>query len=193
MTSASSAAPGKLFGRYHEVMLLVFGTLCGTVLGTYLQHLSWTYQHDENLRQAERLSAERIAGDVSRMIDTRLYRMRRVLWACRRPAAAERTQRWTAYELCLDTWNSSLNGTLVSLDRYFGSRVREDFERQVHAGVRWIGERMEELRGFPATPGGEADSLLAELDRLNAAAYEFNGRLLDAVRLGEVGQFLPAE
>lgn len=189
MTSASSAAPGKLFGRYHEVMLLLLGTLCGTVLGTYLQYLSWTHQHEENLRQAERLSAERIAGEVSRMVDNRLYRMRRVLWASRREMRTpDLAARWDAYEQCLDLWNSSLNGTLAAIDRYFGTPVREEFERELHAGVRWIGGRMERMRGMRA-PGPAADSLLGELDRLNAAAYAFNGRMLDAVRSAEVGQF----
>lgn len=192
MTSGPSSAPGKLFGRYHEVMLLVLGTLCGTVLGTYLQYLSWTSQHEENLRQAERVSAERIAGELSRMMDNRLYRMRRVLWASRRSVpAADVRERWKAYEQCLDTWNSGLNGTLVSIDRYFGTPVREEFEREVHAGLRWIGGRMEGLRGARVTRPAAADSLLAELDRLNAAAYALNGRLLDAVCAGEVGQFIP--
>jgi hypothetical protein len=191
MTAGSD--PPRLFGRYHEIMLLLIGTLCGTVLGTYLQHMSWRYQHDENLRQAERLTAEQTAGTVSRLIDSRMYRMRRVLWGYRgKVERGELKARWDAYQECLDQWNGSLNGTLAGLDRHFGTPVRTVFEQEVHAGLRWIGGRMERLRGVRRTAAGTADTLLLELDRLNTAAYEFNGRLLDAVQRGDVGQFVPA-
>src|SRR5262245_56208087 len=75
----------KLFGKYHEVVLLLIGvlftSLIGGALGYYFQEKSWENQNREKRYDAEISKASEVFDEVSRLLDRRSYRTRRLIWA----------------------------------------------------------------------------------------------------------------
>lgn len=129
----SNSKDAKLFGKYHEVVLLLLAffmtTICGGLLGYYFQNRSWQQQHQVRLLESERLAAEEVFSEVSRLMDTRMYKMRKVFWGIQgEMGKAEMEIRWSDYREILDEWNINLNTNLALLHRYFGRGAREIFE-----------------------------------------------------------------
>jgi hypothetical protein len=123
-----------------DLLPLVVGFLLTSVLGGLLGYLfqrrSWAHQHEVQQRDQERQQALRTFEEVSRLLDRRLYRMRRLYWAARGRALgtsdqAELGSAQAGYREVLFEWNDNLNRTLALVHTYFGSQVREQLEEDV--------------------------------------------------------------
>jgi hypothetical protein len=55
-------------------------TVVGGLLGVYLQRRSWSHQYNVQLAAAGRDRAVALFEELSRLLDRRLYRMRRLYW-----------------------------------------------------------------------------------------------------------------
>lgn len=77
----------KLFGRQHDLFLLLVGffftSIVGAALAAYFQNRSWDYQEMDRSRSSERTAATNVFEDVSKPMDKRIYRMRRLNWKLR--------------------------------------------------------------------------------------------------------------
>ena len=120
-----------------DLLLLFVGFLLTSVLGGLLGYLfqgrSWAHQHEVQRRDQERQQALRTFEEVSRLLDRRLYRMRRLYWAARSRAlgtgdAAELAAAQAGYREVLFEWNDNLNRTLALVHTYFGGEVRKSAE-----------------------------------------------------------------
>lgn len=189
-----SMTEGKLFGRYHEVMLLVIGFaltgICGALIGNYLQNRSWERQHFEALMESQRSSAQNVFSDVSRLIDARLYKMRRLHWGFRNASGRqEMKNRWLDYREALVEWNSNLNRSLSLVEIYFGNQERIILEDSIQQKFISIGMNLENFDSRSANYGHHLRLIERELNKLDAVCYQFNITLLKAIRDGRIGRF----
>ena len=182
---------------------IVVGFALTTVAGGWwaarLQERSWARQNDVRLREAENERAGAACQEITLLLDRRLYRMRRLLWAAGSGAPEDEVERRLAdYRDVLFAWNDHLNTNLSLVGSYFGDTARayldglyEDFKR--------VGQDVEEVvravRGG-SDPSEVAARVAAELDgrevgSLNDRVYQFGLILMGQLREGQVGRYAP--
>jgi hypothetical protein len=188
------ASEHKLFGRYHELVLLVLGFCLTGVLGTIVaqnvQDRSWRFQRDAEHRDREVDAATKVFDDVSRLMDRRLYRTRQVLWALQgNIPEADTTARWADYRAVLYEWNDALNRNLALVERYFGVDMRNELEGHIHNGLRTIGEQLEDYRKAKSKDPTALKTAADLADRVNFAIYGLNLAMLKQIQGGDVGAF----
>jgi hypothetical protein len=184
-------ADHRAFGRYHDVVLLLLGfvltTLVGGVLSRNWQRTDAEIQRAGVDRRLEREAATSVFEELSRMMDKRLYRMRRVQEAS--PGSnPESARRWQAYQESLFEWNENLNRNLALTQRYFGDRARYILESDIQGGFRHLGALLEG-RGFPDSAVNRSQYRQNVADSVNNLIYRFDVALISAIQRGEVGQF----
>jgi hypothetical protein len=174
-------------------------TLAGGWWAARLQERSWVRQNDVRLREAENERAGAACQDLTLLLDRRLYRMQRLLWAADGSTdAGEIERRREEYLDVLFAWNDHLNTNLSVVGSYFGDAARayldrlyEDFKR-VGQGVETVvraaraGEETTEISKHVALEfeGREAGSL-------NDRVYQFGLMLMGQLREGQVGRYAP--
>jgi hypothetical protein len=137
----------------------------------------------ETQREVEIARAFSTFEDVSKLLDKRLWRARRLVWAVdEKVSDAELERRWVAYRETVNEWNENLNGNLARVERYFGSGARGKLEGAIADGLRAVNT---ELKG----PNLSSRNLHARIDDLNNNIYAFNLSLLEMVETGNVGAF----
>lgn len=189
----SDGPQNKLFGRFHDVILLVIGFLLTTLVGGYLtqgwQRRADAFQREAELRRSEQQAATRVFEELSRLMDKRLYRMRRLHNGLEGRVAAERmAERWDAYREVLFEWNENLNRNLALAQRYFGDQARNTFEFQINEGFRSLGALLE---GGPYPEDGRTRYEVRQqmADDLNNVIYDFDVDLIAAIQQAEVGRY----
>jgi hypothetical protein len=176
-----------------QILLLVVGfvltTVAGGALGYYFQRRTW----NANRREAERQEAATVFGEVSRLMDRRLYRMWSLLW--RLDPGPENEQRLpddlTAYRDLLREWNDSLNRNLALTQRYFGAAVGDFVDRVLYEEFKRLGGHLEDLyrrRGQPHI-GSESDRLDGEVKALSDEVYQLNRYMIALIQQGNVGLY----
>ena len=173
-----------------DLLLLLVGFLLTSVLGGLLGYLfqgrSWAHQHEVQRRDQERQQALRTFEEVSRLLDRRLYRMRRLYWAARSRAlgtgdAAGLAAAQAVYREVLFEWNDNLNRTLALVHTYFGGQVREQLEEEVYEGFATLGRGLEEIVRMVSAAGGERIEVPAFgylVTRLSHRVYQLNVHML---------------
>ena len=134
-----------------QLLLLVAGfvltSVVGGALGSWFQRRAWAHQHEtqrrdeEHQREVQRRDEEHQRAlttfeEVSRLLDRRLYRMRRLYWAARDTAVGAGDQERLAaaradYRVVLAEWNDNLNRNLALVETYFGTPVRHVMSGQI--------------------------------------------------------------
>jgi hypothetical protein len=189
----------KLFGRYNALVLLVLGftltTLVGGFLGNYFQERAWQNRDRVRRLESERAAATSVFEELSRLMDRRLYRMRRILWGIQSGRGAdEMSQRWEDYREVLFQWNDNLNRNLALVQRYFGAEYREHLEWTISEGFRTLGNELERS-SREAQDRDRLDSLAALADKVNNDIYTLDVHMIREIQQGNIGSFraLPAE
>lgn len=182
----------RAFGRYHDVVLLLVGFVLTTLVGGYLAHRWQTtaaaFERQADDRRLEREAATKVFEDLSRIMDKRLYRMRRVHDA---PQGSTRdSNRWQAYRETLFEWNENLNRNLALTQRYFGDEARYTLESHIQGGFRQLGTLLEG-GDYPQSIANKSEYRRALADSVNNIIYRFDVKLITAIQRGEVGQFQP--
>jgi hypothetical protein len=182
---AAIGTPNKLFGRYQEITLLLIGaglTSLGGATGYYFQAQSWENQRRSELREVRRGEARGVFEEVSRLMDRRLYRMRRILWGMGSGQPRNEMQtRWASYREALFDWNDNLNRNLALIQWYFGNDMRERFERQISGGLRELGMRLEALGGDQAPDPQFLADVQRTADAVNSRIYIFDVDMISAI------------
>lgn len=174
----------------NELGPIVAGFLLTTVLGgllaTFLQNRSWSHQYAIQSAAKENEKAVEIFEEVSRLLDRRLYRMRRLYWALDadglRPPSRQTQKRMDDYVTVLYEWNDSINRNLALIERYFGTRSREVFDHQIGAQMRELGQRIERLwldHKIQPETGEEFETAFTDLGK---GIYNYNLQLLEAIQ-----------
>ncbi len=191
----NTASQEKVFGKYHELTLLAIGffltTVMGGFLGTCFQENSWRHRQDVELLESEKKAATMIFEEVSRLMDKRLYRARRILWGYQDGEdQKEMEMRWAAYREILFTWNENLNRILALLQRYFGEGVRSKFEKEIHVQFRTINLQMEDLQPGRKNEGGSIGPTWSGADKLNGDLYALDVAMIEMIQKEQVGAFI---
>lgn len=190
-----------------EIVAIVVGFALTTVAGgwwaAHLQQRSWRNQNDVRLMEAERQRAAQVCGELSQLLDKRLYRMRRLYWAVQdhmRSGTAEGIldRRLKEYDEVLYEWNDTLNLNLAWIGTYFGDAATEyldaSYERFRAAGLRLEDAVNRAHEGIDVS--GELDELNPEFegwraDSLNQRNYLLVLAMNTQLREGRVGRNAP--
>jgi Putative peptidoglycan binding domain len=184
------------------VELLVVGfvltTVLGGLLGFWFQSRAWSHQHEVQQRDQEYDQALRTFGDVSTLLDKRLYRMRRLYWAARRNAHA-RVDRGAVsaardeYVEVLYTWNDNLNRNLALTQTYFGTATRLSLEHDILAEYAALGRILDPfVRLILSTDDPVTDPALGRrLDVLGKTVYVTNVQMLHLLHSHRLGDAAP--
>jgi len=183
----------KLFGRYHEVVLLVLGFVFTTLVGGFLtywyQERAWQRDDQSRRKQQELSRGSAVFDDVSKLLDKRLYRLRNIEWALEENLySAEISVRREQYREVVEEWNENLNRNLALTQRYFGSDVRQELEGSITEGFRSLHSELNSVLKKPSADSVEM--LKNNTNDFNPKIYLFNLRMLDALQRGEVGVFM---
>ena len=187
----------KLFGRYHDISMLLAGFHLTTIVGGYLSH-SWQTRSAEIQREAEQKryeiqAATEVFEDISRLMDKRLYRMRRISMGVGNDVDADiMSRRWDAYRESLFEWNENLNRYLALTQMYFGQEARDTLERDIQTRFIAFGRLLENSRAKKSSDNTYAKRLQVA-DDLNNYIYEFDLKLIDRIQHGDVGSFMIKE
>lgn len=176
-----------------QLGLLVAGflltTVLGGMLGTYLQNRSWSHQYAIQAAAEEREKATEIFEEISRLLDRRLYRMRRLYWALEanreRPPSEQAQKRMEEYVGILYEWNDSINRNLALIQRYFGTHRREVFDEKIGARLRDLGQKIEAVWAEPNLLPQTGQGVEADFAYLMAEIYNYNLDLLGAIQSGK--------
>ena len=191
---SGQASQEKLFGRFHELVLLLIGLIFTSVVGGYFgyrfQESSWKHRQEAELRESERVEATKIFEKMSSLMDTRLYRMRRIIWGYKGVQDnTEMEARWDSYRETLFDYNENLNRNLALLQRYFGDDIRERFETQIHGGFFHLNKRLEKLRDAGKVIPEELQQCHALADKINIATYTIDVVMIEMVQQGKYWTF----
>lgn len=183
------------------VIGFVLTTVIGGLWATYLQQRSWKAQNEVRMQEEEAARAGTTCQALMSLLDRRLYRMRRLLWAAKSYSsggAAEMERRQVEYLEVLFAWNDQLNTNLSLVGAYFGDDVRALLEG-LYADFARVGSEVEAVVRA-ARSGNENLDLNAHLeeqfegrqpDSLNDRVYGFGLILMSRLREGKVGRYAP--
>ena len=149
-------------------------------------------------REDEHRQAMQTFEELARLLDRRLYRMRRWYWAIKRrledgagldQISAARKD----YDEVLLVWNDNLNRMLALVDISFGRDVRRQLETGVFEEFAAVGRALEE---FARQASGDREDveippLGRKMNMLRHRVYRLNSQMLSLMRDGHVGQDAP--
>jgi len=171
----------RLFGRYHEIVLLVVGFLLTGLVGGLLTNLyqtrSWKIQHDIQLDEARRHAAEAALESVASLMDKRIQLAWRVLGEPNlgRLEKGDRSKYRLEYETILDDWHFNFNSVLAKLRVYFGEDAAQFYEYVVVADLHALEADMQQ-----ASPSvADLTRMRKQLSIINDHVYWFNIYLLE--------------
>jgi len=194
---------GKLFGRFNELILLLAGFLltsvCGALIAAWLQGRAWNHQHLTSVCESEVRAGLEAYQTLSDVMDTRLFRTRRLVWKLEETKTADgvRLER-SEYRVALDEWNVHLNRNRTMVKRYFGGDSEAAWEliAAEFAGIQsTLSALLREREGSTDRPkkkgapsGDGVHELEDALDKLNPEIYYLDDRMLQMIQNQEVGQ-----
>jgi hypothetical protein len=198
---------GRLLAN--EIIPLVVGfvltTVLGGLLGSWLQQSIWKRQNDMQLRQEELRHADNACQQVSKLLDKRLYRMRRLYSALEsdagRPGRNERIQACLKeHDEVLYEWNDGLNLNLALMGAYFGtgarnwlhSRIYEQFERVDAQLANYHNSRAQRDPALHSLPEASLAGIRTDIDLLGGQVYQLGAFMMTQIRDGDVGRKAPA-
>lgn len=158
--------------------------LLGTMVGGWLQHRSWKHQQWEKLRDDRTRAALTTVERASELVDKRLYRQRRLLWAIRRGDGAAIEAERQEYRSAVFQWMDNLGRTKAELWTSFDRWTALSFEEQLHDRFARNGIRLE--RALRTGQGTKLSDEERELNYLGRASYEFMQRLLERIQREEL-------
>ena len=190
-----------------DVIPIVLGFVLTTVVGgawaARLQARSWDRQNDLRLKEDEQQRAATACEEVSRLLDKRLYRMRRLFWAIanfeQSPAAINQLDtRLDDYNEVLYEWNDRLNMNLALVGSHFGLAARQHLY-SLYEDFRRVGSQLEMAlrrarQGSDVSP--ELDAIDPEFEgwlpgSLNSRVYLLGLAMMSQLREGLVGRRSP--
>ena len=96
------------------------GALLLAVAAAWLQHRYWVHQNFEKRREEQKTAASAIAYELAHLLDRRLYRQRRFLWALRSGGDAAIEEARAEYQKILFEWNDNFGRIKAALWTSFG-------------------------------------------------------------------------
>ena len=186
MADQEDKEPRKLFGGYHEIVLLVLGfaltSILGGFIGAWFQQRGWDHQKAVEYSQSELSRASETFESLSRTLDRRLYRTRLVLWDYKSQDAPanKREEHKRSYSEVLNEWNENLNRNLALTERYFGTDMRSTLELVIIPKFVRINDFLQKERRYDSSIEDDATNLSYDI-------YAFNLGMLTRIQQRQIG------
>ena len=186
-----------------DLALLVVGflltTVLGGILGSWLQQRAWNRQRAAQLREEELRRADDVCQKISQLMDKRLYRMLRLLYAfqsaARQPDSTDIIKRrLEEYDAVLYEWNDHLNLNLPLIGTYFGETARVWPDQKIYESYRQAGVELEVVyRSLTSHADSEVSlsDIEDQLTLLNDQVYRLGVFMMTQLRGGYVGRTAP--
>ncbi|MBM3542979.1 MAG: hypothetical protein FJX44_00500 [Alphaproteobacteria bacterium] len=104
------------------------GALLFAAIGAWLQHRYWIQQNFEKRREEQKTAASTVAYEVAKLLDRRLYRQRRFLWALLSGDDTAIEAARAEYDEILFEWNDNFGRIKAALWTSFVRDVMLQFE-----------------------------------------------------------------
>lgn len=170
-----------------NALFLVIGALLAAmtaVVAARLAHQNWQNQNWEQRRDERRTGALATVSTVSHLIDRRLYRQRKFLWALRSAKPDEIEAAREAYAIVVAEWMENLGRSKAALWSDFDRTTMIEFERDIHDSFARIGRSLEgSYRSGVAERLGREE---ADLNALGRTAYEFTANLMKRINSEDI-------
>lgn len=192
--------------EYIKILLnFILTTVIGGVITyAYLSHQERLEGQEQRsleelkLKEQRRSEATKVFEELSRLMDTRLYKWRQVAWAIEdgKPAG-DVFKRYEDYRQTLFEWSFNINRNRALVCRYFGADAGRVFEVEIMPGFNDLQAQLSEtLRTRESPPPlkiERVDGFNQLADPLNNTIYDFNNRLAELIRSGEIGSKDPGK
>jgi peptidoglycan hydrolase-like protein with peptidoglycan-binding domain len=176
-----------------DLTLLIVGFVLTTVVGGFLGYQYQRRTWQANRRESEREAASAVFDEISRAMDRRLYRMRRLYWSVRDWDDQRVDESLSDYREILRDWNDNLNRNLALVYRYFGPEVWRYVDGVLYEEFAYLGLRLERRVRHHASEESASEPAHAltgrRLKALSNDVYELNRFLIAQVQLGTVGLY----
>jgi hypothetical protein len=160
-------------------LTLVASTGCGAFLAYFFQRLQAKSQWLRSRGEKELEEAQAAFEEVSRLLDRRLYRARRLLWKLHDQPEV-RDERLADYSKVVIKWNENINRILALLAIHFTDGVRDALDYSIGKQFRTIGQSLEDdVKGESQV---DSERLEQDLNKLADDIYAFNLTLLEHIR-----------
>jgi hypothetical protein len=170
-----------------NALFLVIGTLLAAltaIIAARLAHQNWQNQNWEQKREERRTAALSTVSTISHLIDRRLQRQRKFLWALRRKNPDDRESARLEYALAVTEWMDNLGRSKAALWADFDRYTMVSFEEDVHDEFARIGRSLE-----AAYRTGIPKPLIYEerdLNKLGRLTYEYTSDLLKKISAEDI-------
>jgi hypothetical protein len=167
------------------VGFLLFSVM-GALLAARFQYRSWKRQWlvRETSRRIDTATAA--YEEVSRVIDTRIFRMKQLVHALRGGDPARIAERRKEYREVLYQWNENLNRYLAKLQIYFGPDTREKYDAGLATSIVGLAREIQKHLDGKVEEGTEPLASIEEkLAKLDIDAFNFNVELINKIEKNE--------
>lgn len=140
---------------------------------------------EEHRREVETSQATAAFNDISGMMDRRLYRLERVLWAyqLQLPQSAI-DERNGEYQAKIHEWNESLNRNLAIAELSFGTAMRDELENGIASDFTCVHNKLRQ-------PDPDTVTVRGDVGELRRRVYDFNIAMLTRIARRESGAPTP--
>jgi hypothetical protein len=204
--SAKNVLKSKSF--LEKFILLTLGFLVTTGIGNWvaakfqersqvyqseLNNAEWNHQHEVGQRDLQTRESLAVFEEISRMMDKRWYRMRKLAWDFEENRDKRQiNQDMEKYRKVLYEWNDSLNRNEALVFKYFGEDSRVLFKDEVHRSFKEAGGFLEDY--FYEKIDRNPENMKTISDKLGDAErhmYDFNVDMIAKIQDGNIGSFNP--
>ncbi len=127
--------------------------------------------------QRDTEAMEKARDEISRLLDTRVWRTRRLIQLSERGATRkEYLEHLSDYREAVDLWNTNLNRNLIRVEQYFGPDARDELENRIGKSFQVLNADMASERKTPPR------ELTRQVDAINDLVAHFNRQLLAKIQ-----------
>lgn len=120
---------------------------------------------------------QKARDEISRVLDTRLWRTRRLVQFSERGGTRKEYLGYLAdYRKAVDDWNTNLNRNLTLVEQYFGADARDELENRIGKAFQTLNAAMATERKTPLP------ELNRQIDAINDEVANFSRLLLATIQ-----------
>ena len=167
-----------------ELIKLSITFILSGVIGAWLtsefQRKNW--EHQRRVLKAERYDeqATKIFEDISSILDQRLYRYRRIVYAFRTKDDNKIDKAFQEYLEVLFDWNDRINRNYAMIEKFFGKEMRKSLEDGIQKDIIFIGTLLERIKKKAAN-ALDVEEVWQKIDEINAKVYQFDLKMLNII------------
>lgn len=172
-----------------EPLVKITCTLIAAVIGGWLgatfQENSWREQYKLSMIECDRQQAEDIFNEVSRLMDDRFYKTRRLLSAYTQHDSIKIETYKQSMLMQLEEWNANRRMMYSLIEGYYGVTFSKFFIYNIQDSFAKISNYMLS----PYEKSIDYEKIKAELVSIDRNIAVFNKMMLNAIKQNRIGRF----